>query len=66
MIPVLIVPQILMSTEQMCQRYFLLSHFFLFSKTFQLSHSQKATNIHEIEPVLRISDFEISDYNNNT
>ena len=32
MIPVLIVPQILMSTKQKCHRYFLLSHFFLFSK----------------------------------
>lgn len=28
MIPVLIVPQILMSTKQKCHRYYLLSHFF--------------------------------------
>lgn len=27
-----IVPQILMSTKQKCHRYYLLSHFFLFSK----------------------------------
>lgn len=32
MIPVLIVPQIFKDTEQKCQRYFLLSQFFLFSK----------------------------------
>ena len=66
MIPVFVVPQIFKSTEQMCQRYFLLSQFFYFQKVFQISHSQKPTNIYEIEPVLRISDFAISDYNNNT
>ena len=27
-----LVPQILMSTKQKCHRYYLLSHFFLFSK----------------------------------
>lgn len=30
MIPVLIVPQILMSSKQKCHRYYLLSHFFYF------------------------------------
>ena len=36
MIPILIVPQILMSTKQKCHRYYLLSHFFLFSKIIQI------------------------------
>ena len=34
MIPVLIVPQILMSTKQKCHRYFLLSHFFFIFKNY--------------------------------
>lgn len=65
MIPVFVVPQILKSAEQMCQRYCLLSHFFLLKKTIQLSNSQKTTNIHEIEPVLRIGDYEVSYYHAN-
>jgi len=41
MIPVLIVPQILMSTKQKCHRYYLLSHFFLFSKIIPIIWSTK-------------------------
>jgi len=33
MIPVFVVPQIFKDTEQKCHRYFLLSQFFLFSKS---------------------------------
>ena len=41
MIPVLIVPQILMSTKQKRHRYYLLSHFFLFSKIIPIIWSTK-------------------------
>ena len=41
MIPVLIVPQIFMSTKQKCHGYYLLSHFFLFLKIIPIIWSNK-------------------------
>jgi len=54
MIPVLIVPQILMSTKQKCHRYYLLSHFFFFKNYPNYMKHQKLVQISENTPVVSL------------